>query len=219
MNNQNNDNKIAYSSIAQIYAGEEPGEEDPIMRKQTRAAFTLKLKGKKILEIGCGPGTDSKFFHDQGFEVTATDFCEEFIDIVKKRYPQINALVMDMTNITLPDNSFNGIYGFATFIHLPRTKALAVLKKFRSLLESKGILYLTLIKSEIHDEYYIDNWGGKEGNKVLFTCYSEDEFKNLLNQADFNNIEFSTIKSELYETLPRLVERKVQTYHVTAIKD
>lgn len=219
MNKHNNGNKLAYSSIANIYAGNEPGEDDPIMRKQTRDAFTSKLTGKKILEIGCGPGIDSKFFHDEGFEVTATDFCEEFIEIVKKRYPQINSLVMDMTDITLPDNSYNGIYGFASFIHLPRKEALPVLKKFRSLLEINGVLYLTLIKSEIHDEYYIENWGGKEGNRVLFTCYSEDEFKDLLNQAGFSSIEFSIIKSELYEKLPRLVERKVKTYHITAIKD
>lgn len=212
-------NRLAYESIARLYAGDEPAEEDPVMRATCRDLFLKHLSGKKILEVGCGPGVDSSFFHKMGYDVTATDFCEEFVKIVKERFPEITCMEMDMTEPNLPSSSFDGIYGFATFIHIKREMGKTVLEGFYNLLKSRGVLFLSLIESSKYSEYIIEDWGGRENNPVLFTCYSHEEISTRLKEAGFKSVEIHHVASELYENLPRLVERGVKHYQILAFKE
>ncbi len=218
MSSKNKANQKAYESIARIYAGDEPAEDDPIMRASCRELFIKGLKGKEVLEVGCGPGVDSSFFYKAGLAVTATDFCHEFVKIVQERYPEIKCFEMDMTNIHLPKGSFDGIYGFASFLHIPRSQGKAVLKSFYDLLKRRGMLFLSLIESNKFPEYVIENWGGQENNPVLFTCYSPEEITRELKDAGFVEVEIHRVESELYANLPRLVERGVKHYQVLAFK-
>jgi SAM-dependent methyltransferase len=123
---------------------------------------------------------------------------------------------MDMTQPDLPEGSFDGIYGFACFLHIPRDLANETLRRLRRLLKPRGILFLGLIKSTKLDEYVIPDWGGLEDNPVLFTCYNESEIEACLNEAGFDNVEFHYTASPVYETMPRLVERRVTAYQVIA---
>jgi 2-polyprenyl-3-methyl-5-hydroxy-6-metoxy-1,4-benzoquinol methylase len=110
----NLENQKAYSKIARIYAGDAPSEEDPEMRATCRELFAAKLKGNDILEVGCGPGVDSYRLAGMGLNVTATDICKEFIEIVNSRFPEIKTHIMDMTAPSFPGQSFDGILLFAT---------------------------------------------------------------------------------------------------------
>ncbi len=86
---RNSLNKKAYDLTARQYAGSSPGEDDSAMRAACRSAFIDALPGKDVVEIGCGPGVDSNFLAAAGLNITATDFSEEFIEIVRERFPAI----------------------------------------------------------------------------------------------------------------------------------
>lgn len=45
-----------------------------------------KYKGKKVLELGCGIGTDSIQFVKNGAELTVVDLSEKSLEICKKRF-------------------------------------------------------------------------------------------------------------------------------------
>ncbi len=47
--------------------------------------FIKNLKGKKILDAGCGPGRDSKYFTQKGFQSVGIDLSEKLLEIAKKR--------------------------------------------------------------------------------------------------------------------------------------
>lgn len=49
--------------------------------------FIQNLKGKKILDIGCGPGRDAKYFSEQGLEVTGIDLTSNFVKMASKNVP------------------------------------------------------------------------------------------------------------------------------------
>ena len=213
---KNKDNLKAYNTIARKYAGDKPTEDDPVMRCTCRQLFYERLPGKKVLEIGCGPGTDSYYLHQMGLDVTATDFSTEFVQIVKKRYPYLTVHQMDMTQPDLPESSFDGVYGFACFMHLPRDLANQTLSGLQKLLKPGGILFLSLIKSSKVDEYVIPNWGGVENNPALFTCYDETDIEQRLKDIGFDHVEFHYVESEVYKNLPRLVERGVTDYQMIA---
>ena len=210
------DYRESYERIARDYAGDEPREDDPRMRAHTRALFIERLQGKRILEVGCGPGTDSQAFVEAGLSVTAIDYSQEFVNVVRERYPDVDARRMDMTDLDgLGELTFDGIYGFASFVHLPRDSAGPTLQGFLRRLKPGGLLYLTLIASSKLREYVIPDWGGQPDNPMLFVCYDEDEAEALAREVGFLDIEILRVPSPIYEEMPRLVERGVRTYHLT----
>jgi len=38
----------------------------------------------RVLDLGCGPGRDVKYFSDLGMQVTGLDGCKEFLDMCKQ---------------------------------------------------------------------------------------------------------------------------------------
>src|ERR1700722_11012477 len=80
-----------------------------------------------ILDAGCGAGRDSKYFLDQGYQVTAFDAAEA---LVKRARDHTNHPILHMTfnEITL-QNEFDGIWAMASLLHLNRQECLEVLEK------------------------------------------------------------------------------------------
>tara|TARA_R110002072_G_scaffold155182_1_gene305557 strand:+ start:478 stop:1113 length:636 start_codon:yes stop_codon:yes gene_type:complete len=207
--------------VAAEYAGPQEGEDDPLMRELVRGAFVARLPetegAARVLEVGCGPGTDAARLAQRGLVVTATDYAPEFIEIVRKRHPELEARVMDMTRPDLPPESFEGIYGFATFVHLPRDQAQPALRALRELLVPGGAICLSLIgSSKGLRDYRIENWAGDPECSMGFTCYEQEEAQALFEASGYDAIEVIRNPPSLYDTLPRLVERGVHGFLVFA---
>jgi len=59
---------------------------------------------KKILEVGCGYADIGNEFYKLGGVVSSSDARQEHIDIVKDRYPHINALIIDGDKDTISEH-------------------------------------------------------------------------------------------------------------------
>jgi len=115
--------------------------EDWKVVERSRFLSLLKAENKqKVLEIGAGTGRDSKFFQDQGFEVTCIDLSPAMIDLCRKK--GLNAQVMDMTDIDLPDHSFDAVYSMNSLLHLTKDEFSEVLLRINALLQPDGFFYL-----------------------------------------------------------------------------
>ncbi|HJN76609.1 MAG TPA: class I SAM-dependent methyltransferase [Myxococcota bacterium] len=170
-----------------------------------------------MLEVGCGPGVDAARLAARGLEVTATDYAPEFVSIVRERYPELRARVMDMTEPDLPSQSFDGVYGFASFIHLPRSLADQTLRRLRELLVPGGLLSLMMIDStQGIREYTIEDW--IDGGPMLFTCHDPEELETDLAAAGYGEISCHRVQSDLYESMPRLLERGIRSYQLFATR-
>ncbi len=97
-----------------------------------------RWRGKKVLEIGCGLGTDTINFARAGAQVTAIELSEKTLDLAKKR-----AEVFGLTNIqfyqanaeelskTVPVEKFDLIYSFGVIHHTPNPeRVLEEIKKY-----------------------------------------------------------------------------------------
>lgn len=108
--------------------------------------------GASVLDLGCGGGIASKYFVDKGFVLTGIDFSKKMIEIGKREVPEAKFFVMNLNDIAeLPEN-FDGIYGKAVLLHVPKKEIPAVIKKIRSKLKTGGYLYVAVKEAKSGQE-------------------------------------------------------------------
>lgn len=96
-----------------------------------------KWKGKKVLEIGCGIGTDTVNFARAGAEVTAIDYSEKSLEIAKQRAEvfglNINFYKANAEEISkvVPVQEYDLVYSFGVIHHTSHPdKVISEIKKY-----------------------------------------------------------------------------------------
>lgn len=94
-------------------------------------------KGKKVLEIGCGIGTDSVNFARAGADLTVVEFSDKSLDICKKRFRLYSLTAKfyfgnaEELSSFLPPEKYDLIYSFGVIHHTPHPeKVFTEIKKF-----------------------------------------------------------------------------------------
>lgn len=80
------------------------------------------IRGKKILDYGCGPGAWATYFAKRGAIAYAFDLSPAFVKITKKRAKinqvNINCEVMRAQRLNYPDDFFDVVWGVGILHHL-----------------------------------------------------------------------------------------------------
>ncbi len=81
--------------------------------------------GLKVLEIGCGLGTDGAQFAKAGADYTGIDLTDAAIDLAQKRFDLFGLAgkfqTADAENLDFDDNSFDLVYSHGVLHHTPDT--------------------------------------------------------------------------------------------------
>lgn len=172
-----------------------------------RFAEFPRWKGKRVLEIGCGIGTDTINFARHGAEVTAIDLSEKSLEIAQKRAEVyglqdrirfIHANAEELSRF-VPVEPYDLIYSFGVLHHTP--DPLRAYREIRQYCHSD-----TLLKVMVYHRYawkvlwIILKYGrgqfwrakeliaryseAQEGSPVTYT-YTRKEISQLLRAADF----------------------------------
>lgn len=171
-----------------------------------------KWNGKKVLEIGCGIGTDTINFARYGANVTAIELSEKSLEIARKRsevlgfqnniqFYQGNA---EQLSDFLPREQYDLIYSFGVIHHSPHPDR--IINQIRQYVHDN-----TIIKLMVYNRYswkvlwILSNYGkgkfwkmkeliaqyseAQEGSPITYT-YTKNEFKKLLeiNGFTINNM-------------------------------
>ncbi len=72
------------------------------------------LRGKKILDVGCGAGEAAVWFAKQGADVTACDISQGFLDLVHRvaalHGTSLKTAQVDADGLNMPANAFDIVY-------------------------------------------------------------------------------------------------------------
>jgi SAM-dependent methyltransferase len=148
----NNDIKAFYDATAETTANEwYPNE----LLKSTILDFVSLLpKEPTILDLGCGPGHESKRLAQTGAIVTGIDFSEECIAIAKERCPECKFEVRDFKDLKNEIGVFDGIFACASLIHIAPSELPLVFSNIIKILKINGFLNLLILDGEgISDEF------------------------------------------------------------------
>ncbi|ELZ87649.1 ubiquinone/menaquinone biosynthesis methyltransferase UbiE [Haloferax elongans ATCC BAA-1513] len=141
--------------------------------------FYEALSGERVLDAGCGPGRDTQTFNDDGFEVTGFDLTASFIETAAAEVPDASFARGDMRRLPFADDTFDGVWSCASFLHVPREDAPETLCEFSRVLDDDGTLYLSLKHG---DESGFDATGR------YFERYRPEQIRSLLDDAGFGAI-------------------------------
>jgi cyclopropane fatty-acyl-phospholipid synthase-like methyltransferase len=124
----------------------------------TQKRFLSLLSGKKVLDFGCGSGRDTKYFLEQGYDVTATDGSSELCKAASL-YTGIevrNMLFQDLCEKSI----YDGIWACSSILHLSKPELKDVLVKMSDALVADGIVYTSFkygtFEGERNGRYFTD---------------------------------------------------------------
>lgn len=89
------------------------------------AANFASARGLKVLEVGCGLGTDGAQFAIAGANYTGVDLTEAAVELAQKRFTLFNLpgtfQTADAEKLNFADNSFDLVYSHGVLHHTPDT--------------------------------------------------------------------------------------------------
>jgi SAM-dependent methyltransferase len=89
------------------------------------AAGFADARGLKVLEIGCGLGTDGAQFARAGADYTGVDLTEAAVSLARRNFELQNLpgefRTADAENLDFPDDSFDLVYSHGVLHHTPDT--------------------------------------------------------------------------------------------------
>jgi len=154
--------------------------------------FLDNLNGRKILDVGCGPGRDLLFFKNKGLNPVGIDISSTMIKLCREK--DLEAYEMDLENLNL-NESFDGIWAYVSLIHMPKEKLNNVLVKISSLLKEKGVVFIGMLEGDFEGLRESKNY---PNHKRFVSFYQDKEFRKYL-EKHFEIIKFSrTIAGKNY---------------------
>jgi len=152
-----------------------------------------EFPGKKLLDVGCGPGQFSRIFADQGFEVVGIDYSKAMIDkanslSVNKDNLEYN--VMDMRNLKgfFDKSTFDVIWASASLLHLDLDEIQKVLSDFKYILKRGGHIFL-IVKLGEQGTILLNDGDLGESVRRKFTFINERWFEELLKKLKLSIID------------------------------
>lgn len=188
--------KQGYNKAAENYAaGRSQFKNDTYLQKLN----SLLAPHSTILDIGCGAGKPvDSYFVSKGHKVIGIDISEKMIELAKKKVPQGEYKVADMSELQDGEYSADAIVSFYAIFHTPRDSHQALLNKINSFLPKGGLLLITMGSSE---------WEGKEDNffgaEMFWSHYGSEKNTELVKNAGFEILidEINTTGNERHQVL------------------
>ncbi len=165
--------------------------------------------GKRVLELGCGPGRNAIYFAENGCSVDAVDQSEEALIWGKERVKEtnlpVNFIKKNIFELDIEESSYDIVYDSGTFHHIAPHRRMSYLNLVKRALKSNGFYALTCFRvggkyggSDITDleVYKIQSLKGglgftEEKLRTIFNDFKEIEIRNMepTNQNDVMAIE------------------------------
>ncbi|WP_323172708.1 class I SAM-dependent methyltransferase [Natrialba sp. PRR66] len=139
--------------------------------------------GNRLLDIGCGPGSDISAFESAGYNAIGLDLTPAFLRAARDREPTASFVWGDMRRLPFTDASFDGVWSSASFLHIPRSDAAATLQEFHRVLRPGGVVFCAVKRAPTMPG---------EGDERHFEYYRSGEIRSLVHDAGFKPLTVET---------------------------
>ena len=184
--------KFTNSLIASYekYALERESNAPDEFKERERSEFLQCLRDEQrssILELGCGPGHDAKFFQAQGFQVFAVDNAPAMVKLAREK--GISARVLDCYHLDQMSETFDAVYSMNCLLHIPQADIDEIFDLIAARLIEDGLMYVGV-------------WGGEDFEGILERdSYEPKRFFSLRSTETLLKVLQKSFKLEYYRRL------------------
>jgi SAM-dependent methyltransferase len=134
--------RAAYQNGASAYA-EAWKQPHPWLAPERQEAAKWIKPGMSLIDVGCGPGHDAKFWKDHGVHVLGIDSSSEMIARARANYPELDFQVSDLMSLDekLP-KPFDAAWLAYVVLHIPPALCLEALRNVRKLVRPGGTVFI-----------------------------------------------------------------------------
>ena len=100
------------------------------------------LRGRSVLDLGCGRGRWTREYASRGALVTGVDISPDAIQLVAREQPQYRFLCGDVASLEFADESFDIVNSVTVLQHMPDARQRTVLGRIGAWLKPGGRLVL-----------------------------------------------------------------------------
>lgn len=202
MSKENKQTVEVYKKTAHLYLenSAEHDRLDPAKAEKKKAKLekliTESFKGlpenAKVFEIGSGEGANAKFMKDLGYNITASDTADDFINATKAQ--GVNTIKFDVLEDEFKEK-YHGAFCWRVFVHFTKEDALEVINKVYDALEENGVFIFNAINRELKevDNEWVDFAGEYHmGVERYYNYYLKEDLDNIISKTNFKIKDFHT---------------------------
>jgi SAM-dependent methyltransferase len=145
---------------------------------QNYAALLDAIEGDppySILDLGCGPGRDLRYFRSLGHDAVGVDGSSEFVAMARS-YSGCEVIQQDFIALELPESRFDGVFANASLFHVPSQELPRVLRQLAATLKARGVLFCSNPRGNNEEGLRSDRYG----------CFFDlDTWRNYVTAAGF----------------------------------
>ena len=170
-------------------------DEEKAKRKKEKLQNFIKenleqfKKGSKVFEIGSADGENAKYIESLGYNITASDIADAFINETKSKVE--NTVKFNVLEDDFKDK-YLAVLAWRVFVHFTKEDLDITLNKVHKALENGGIFIFNIMNREtkVCDEEWVDFPNGYHMDAERYYKYFlKEEVDSLISNTDF------TIKS------------------------
>jgi len=136
-------------------------------------------RGARVVELGCGGGTDETWLLAERFRLTAIDLSAEQLRRARERVPEAAFVHGDITELELDPASVDAVAAFYVLNHVPRELLAGLFARVHRWLVPGGLFLATLGATDL------PGWTGEWlGQPTYFAGFAPEENRRLLAAAE-----------------------------------
>ena len=162
------------------------------LEKLIKESFSSLPEHSKVFEIGSGDGSNAKFIESLGFNVTASDTSEAFIEATRRL--GLKTIKFDAIEDEFPEKYF-AIFCWRVFVHFTKEDALTIIQKAYDTLEDNGVFVFNAINRETKttDNEWVDFEGEYHmGVERYYNYFRKEDLDDIIKQTKFKIEDFHT---------------------------
>jgi SAM-dependent methyltransferase len=132
-----------------------------------------------LLDFGCGPGRDLRYFRSLGHEAVGLDGSPRFVEMARE-FSGCEVLHQDFLRLKLAPERYHGVFANASLFHVSRRELPRVLGELRAALKPRGVLFSSNPRGDNRE-----GWSGER-----YGCFHDlERWRDLMTRAGFDELE------------------------------
>ncbi|MBN1363244.1 MAG: methyltransferase domain-containing protein [Syntrophaceae bacterium] len=173
--------------------------QNDILLPTIKEFVSLLPQNPRILDLGCGPGHETKRLASTGADTFGIDYSSECIRVAKERCQECKFEVMDFRNLDDRFGQFEGVFASGSLIHVKPDELPSVVGKISRILKKDGYFLMIVQDGEgINERWSILEVDGKALRRAVY-CYTKDYLITVAVKAGLEFLREGHLDRSLYE--------------------